>query len=167
MRITEAAPAAATPVGRPRVVTIFFAAPGVLFVALTLVLVVGPAFGFDPLWQPVSVTLPEAAARRDDAEIVRLIQHGADPNAAGTVRAGFIKSNAIILTPLEAAVGIRRADTTKLLLDHGARMDAPTWTRLICFARQEHASEVETLLLERRPSDVAANVSCDGVRTPW
>lgn len=33
-----------------------------------------------------------------------------------------------------AAVGIRRGDMVDLLLDNGARMDADTWTRSICFA---------------------------------
>jgi len=151
---------------RPRVLTLVGAAPGVLFLVLTLVVVVGPAVGFDPLWYAEPVTLPEAAALRDNGEIVRLIQQGADPNAAGVVRAGLIKSNAITLTPLEAAVGIRRADTTALLLDRGATMDGAAWTRLVCFARQEHATDVEALLMTRRPP-AAAVAGCDGITTPW
>ena len=163
MKTTETlAPAAE----RRAAATWLLAAPGVVFVLVTLVFVVGPLFGFDPIWYSEPLTLPEAASLRANAEIVRLIQHGADPSAPGVVRAGYIKSNAITLTPLEAAVGIRREDTVKLLLDSGAAMDVATWTRLICFARQEHAGDVERLLDSRRPAGAGA-AACNGVKTPW
>jgi len=157
----------AAPGRRRLTVTWFVAAPGLLFVLLTVGLVVGPAVGWDPIWYSEPLSLPEAAGLRDNAEIVRLIQHGADPNAPGVVRAGFVKSNAITLTPLEAAVGIRREDTVALLLDEGATMDAATWTRLTCFARQERAGDVVRLLESRRPADADAAADCAGVKTPW
>ena len=53
---------------------------------------------------------------------------------AAAVRAGFARNEAQMLTPLKAAVGIRRGDMVEVLLENGARMDAATWTRLICFA---------------------------------
>ena len=147
--------------------TWLLAAPGVLFVLVTLAFVAGPVVGWDPIWYSEPLSLPEAAGLRDNGEIVRLIQRGADPNAPGVVRAGFVKSNAITLTPLEAAVGIRREDTVKLLLDQGATMDGATWTRLICFARQEHADDVARLLESRRPAGVADANECARVTTPW
>ena len=61
---------------------------------------------------------------------------------AAAVRAGFARNEAQMLTPLEAAVGIRRGDMVEVLLENGARMDAATWTRLICFADVVEAGDV-------------------------
>ena len=111
------------------------------------------------------VSLPEATALRDNGEVMRLIGLGADPNEAGTVRAGFAHNEAQMLTPLEAAVGIRRADMVEVLLENGSVMDATTWTRLTCFAGVVEAGDVRALLEQRRPQDASA--SCEGAQTPW
>jgi hypothetical protein len=162
MRVTEAAP----PQAAPRLLTALFAAPGVIFVLLTATLVIGPLVGFDPIWRSEALTLPEAAGLRDNGEVLRLLRDGADINAAGPIRPDFIKSYEITMTPLEAAVGIRRADMVKLLLDRGAVMDQQSWPGLVCFARQERATDVEALLVERAPAG-ASLASCDGIKTPW
>jgi hypothetical protein len=135
-----------------------------LIVGTALMFAVLP-FGIDPVWHVEPVTLPEAAALRDNAEAMRLIGLGADPNRAGLVRANFAHNKAQMLTPLEAAVGIRRADMVELLLENGARMDGETWTRLICFADVVDAGDVRALLEQRRPPGAAA--TCEGVQTPW
>ncbi len=111
------------------------------------------------------MTLAEAAALHDDGEIVRLIRSGADPNKADTVRRGFVHNEAQILTPLEAAVGARRADIVELLLESGASLDAATRTRLLCFADVVDAGDVSALLETRRPED--GQVMCESVETPW
>ena len=139
--------------------------PGVLLIAATAAMFTVLPFGIDPLWYVEPVTLPEAAALRDNGEVMRLIGLGADPNEAGPVRPNFAHNEAQFLTPLEAAVAIRRADMVELLLDHGARIDAAIWTRLICFADLVEAGDVRDLLEERRPQ--GASAACEGVKTPW
>ena len=139
--------------------------PGALLIAVTAAMFTALPFGIDPLWHVEPVTLPEAAALRDNGEVVRLIGLGADPNEAGIVRQYFAHNEAHVLTPLEAAVSIRRAGIVDLLLEHGARLDAETWAQLICFADVVEAEDVRALLEQRRPQGAPA--TCEGVRTPW
>jgi hypothetical protein len=139
--------------------------PGALLIVATAAMFVALPFGIDPVWHVEQVTLPEAAALRDNGEVMRLIGLGADPNEAGRVRPNFAHNEAQVLTPLEAAVGIRRADMVELLLENGARMDTATWSRLTCFADVVKAGDVRAILDERRPQDAPA--TCEGVRTPW
>jgi hypothetical protein len=138
---------------------------GVLLILGTAGLLAGIPFGVDPVWAVEPVTLPEAAALHDNGEVVRLIMRGDDPNRAGTVRANFVRTEPAVLTPLEAAVAIRRADMVQVLLDNGASLDAGTWTRLFCFATVVDAGEVRALLNDRRPE--RASESCEHVQTPW
>lgn len=139
--------------------------PGALLVAATAVMLLAVPFGIDPMWHVESVSLPEASALRDNGEVMRLIGLGADPNQAGAVRKDLAHNEEFVLTPLEAAVSIDRTDMVELLLENGARMDAATWTRLMCFADAIDAGEVRDLLEQRRPQDASA--SCEGVSTPW
>ena len=81
------------------------------------------------------------------------------------MRAELLRNDALVVTPLEAAVGIDRADIMEVLLDNGAVLDAMTWTRLMCFAASIEADEVVDFLEQRRPADAAT--ACDHVQTPW
>ena len=128
-------------------------------------MLVGLPFGLDPLWRVEPLTLAEAAALRDNGEVVRLIDAGEDPNGAGTVRAELLHNDPLTVTPLEAAVGSDRVDMMEVLLDHGAVLDAATWTRLMCFATAIEADESRALLEQRRPD--GASLACDHVQTPW
>ena len=139
--------------------------PGALLIVATAAMLLGLPFGADPLWQVEPLTLPEAAALHDSGEVVRLIDLGEDPNAAGPVRPDLLRNDAQVVTPLEAAVGARRADIVELLLENGAVMDAEMWTRLMCFAAVVDAGEVRDLLQPRRPA--GASDACDAVQTPW
>jgi hypothetical protein len=140
-------------------------APGAVLIAGTAALLLGLPFGIDPVWRVEPLTLPEAAALYDNGEAVRLIQLGADPNAPGRVRARFLHDNPQTLTPLEAAAGARRSDMIQLLLEHGAVIDAPVWTRLHCIARDVESEEVEEYLAPKRPD--GASDDCSGIQTPW
>ena len=139
--------------------------PGALLIVATAAMFVALPFGIDPIWHVEPVTLSEAAALRDNGEVIRLIGLGADPNKTSAVRADFVQKEAQVLTPLEAAVGIRRADMVELLLENGAHVDATTWTRLMCFADKLKASDVRTILEQRRPQGTSA--TCEDVKTPW
>ena len=141
------------------------ALPGAALILATAVMLAGLMFGVDPLWRVEPLTLAEAAALRDNGEVVRLIEAGEDPNAPGTVRAEFLRNDALTITPLEAAVGSDRVDIMEVLLEHGARLDPATWNGLMCFATAIEADESRALLEQRRPE--GAPLACDHVQTPW
>ena len=136
-----------------------------MLIAATAVLLAGLPFGADPLWAVEPLTLSEAAALRDNGEVVRLIDSGGDVNAAGVVRADVFSDRALEMTPLEAAVAGERADMVELLFEHGARPDPAQWTRLMCFAASVEADDVRALLEPRRPD--GASEECDGVPIGW
>ena len=125
----------------------------------------GLPFGADPLWAVEPVTLSEAAALRDNGEVVRLIESGGDVNARSAVRADVFSDDILEMTPLEAAVAGERADMVELLFDQGARPEATQWTRLMCFATSVEADDVRALLKPQRPE--GASESCDGVAIGW
>jgi hypothetical protein len=161
--ITDAGRASSAPTEKRLAAAL--ALPGTLLIVATAVMLLGLPFGIDPLWRVEPLTLAEAAALRDNGEVVRLIQAGEDPNAPGTVRAELLRNDAQVVTPLEAAVGIDRPDMVETLLENGAVLDAMTWTRLMCFAISIEADEAIEFLDQRRPT--GASTACDHVRTPW
>lgn len=115
------------------------------------------------LWPPDEVTLSEAVATRNNAEAVRLIENGANPNQPGYVRDGLLTNGyAVIVKPIEAAVGAQRADSLRMLLDNGASIDQEELTVLRCLERARHDSGVSELLAAQSMSAV----DCTGVRSP-
>ncbi len=142
------------------------ALPATLLIVATAVMLVGLPFGLDPLWRVEPLTLAEAAALRDNGEVVRLIRSGEDPNRPTLVRAEVLGDHEVTVTPLEAAVGIDRADIIQVLLENGATLDAGTWPHLMCLAASVEADEAKDFLEQRRPDDAAA-ADCDHVPRPW
>jgi hypothetical protein len=115
------------------------------------------------LWPPDEVTLSEAVATRNNAEAVRLIEKGANPNQPGYVRDGLLTNGyAVTVKPIEAAVGAQRADSLRMLLDNGASIDQEELTVLRCLEQARHDSGVSELLAAQATSAV----DCAGVRSP-
>ena len=142
-------------------------APSLVLIAVVGVFVaVAATTGYLPFAAPSDLTLPEAAGLRDLLEIEGQIRRGADPNVRAQVRRDIIRSTPLELTPLEAAVGIRRLDVVRLLERNGARIDAATLPVLFCFAEREKAADIVEYLQERAPGETAA-VDCSGVALPW
>jgi len=139
--------------------------PGVLLIAATTAMLVGLPFGADPLWAVEPMTLSEAAALRDNGEVVRLIELGEDVNGTSAVRPDIVSDRALVLTPIEAAVAAERADMVELLLEQGARMDTALWTRLMCFSANVEADDVRALLEPRRPEGSVED--CNHVQVRW
>jgi hypothetical protein len=139
--------------------------PGLLLIAATTAMLIGLPFGVDPLWAVEPVTLSEAAALRDNGEVVRLIDSGEDVNGTSAVRPDILSAHSLVVTPIEAAVAAERADMVDLLLEQGARLDADLWTRLMCFSASVEADDVQALLEPRRPEGVVEH--CDGVEIGW
>jgi hypothetical protein len=135
----------------------------VVCVALPAIIATAVAAASPLFWKGGSLTLSEAAALRDAGEVARQIASGADPNAAYPLRPGVLAASS--LTPLEAAVGSRRAEIVDVLLTHGATVNAGGWRRLHCFAVRTGASDVVSMLDRYKPADAPS--SCEGVSTPF
>jgi quinol-cytochrome oxidoreductase complex cytochrome b subunit len=78
--------------------------PGALLIAATTVMLLGLPLGADPLWAVEPMTLSEAAALRDNGEVVRLIESGEDVNGTSVVRPNVFSERELVMTPIEAAV---------------------------------------------------------------
>ena len=123
------------------------ATPALLALAFSAVLAAGWALGLHPFWARPELTLSEAAATRDAGEVVRLIeQQGHDPNASYSVREGVL-GPATSVSPVEAAVIVKRAEMLRLLFRHGASPAQDERRRLACTARQNGAGDVVAALL--------------------
>jgi hypothetical protein len=136
--------------------------PGCLLAVLSVIALIIAAFGEHPMWPHEPLNLAEAAITREEAEAVRLIEDGHDPNARYPVRAGLMFDRPTRLTPLEAAVARDDVPTLRQLLARGAAMDTAIWIRLRCSAPGERMPPV---LDELRPA--GATMQCAGVTAPW
>jgi hypothetical protein len=115
------------------------------------------------LWPADEVTLSEAVATRNNAEAVRLIESGANPNQPSYVRDGLLTNGyAVTIKPIEAAVGAQRADSVRMLLAIGAAVDQEELTVLRCLEEARHDSGVRELLAAQS----TGAVDCNGVRSP-
>jgi hypothetical protein len=139
--------------------------PAVVLAVIELSMLVFAIFGDHPLWRYESLNLSEAAALRDAAEIVRLIDLGHDPNTRRTVRAGFLDGDAHEVTPLAAATHSDRSELVDLLMSKGAKLDAASWARLRCFAQHNGRHDAASALDAWRPA--GATVDCSGSETVW
>ena len=134
-------------------------------VILALVSVWWTTAGFagDGLWPPDNVTLSEAVATRNNAEALRLMEQGADPNRPGRVRDGLLTNGyAVTIKPIEAAVGAQRADSVRMLLANGVLVDDDERRMLLCLEQTRRDSGVRELLVAESDDQV----NCDGLRSP-
>lgn len=123
------------------------------------------------LWPPDTVTLAEAIATRNNAEALRLITIGADPNQPTRVRDGLLTSGYdVVVTPVEAAVGAQRADSLRMLLVNGAVINEPELRILRCYERVRRDSSVretlDMLATGEPPTTLTPGPECSGVRLP-
>jgi hypothetical protein len=151
-------------------VTFVAALPCIALAALSAWWIAGGLFGAG-LWPPDSVTLAEAVATRNNAEALRLISLGADPNRPSRVREGLLTSGYdVVVTPVEAAVGAQRADSLRMLLANGAVVDERELRVLRCYERTRRDSGVREILDARSQSlpstALGPEPDCAGVRLP-
>lgn len=111
-----------------------------------------PAF-----WSGGTLTLAEAAALRDQGEVARLIEAGADPDREYALRPDILATTRA--TPLEAAVAARRPEIVQLLMREGATMDEGRWRHLHCVAIDIGAADVIQAVDAYRPATASA-ASC-------
>src|SRR5688500_4931932 len=146
-------------VNRPAALAV--ALPGCLLAAATVVALTLAAFGEHPMWPHEDVNLAEAAGVREEAEVVRLIEQGQNPNASYPVRSGLLFERPARLTPLEAAVINDDPAIVAQLFANGVAVDGPLWVALRCLAGD---SRVAPVLDEYRPQ--AAVLDCEGLVAP-
>lgn len=116
------------------------------------------------LWPPDEVTLAEAAATGNTAEVLRLIAAGDDPNGRTFARAVALSGRRDRwMTPLEAAVWRNDPGMVRLLLHEGAAADAHARRELRCLANAVHGQETRALLDRLWPEP---NPTCEGFQLP-
>lgn len=99
------------------------------------------------MWPAEAVTLAEAAATRNSAEVLRLVGRGHDPSRRERVRAALLSTRRDrLLTPLEAAVWTGSSDIVRLLLDNHARADRVVRDELRCLANEVGERQTRVLL---------------------
>ena len=101
------------------------AAPAALLALTRVVFLVLAVWDVHPFWRWEPLNLAEAAALRDRGEVARLLAEGEDPNATYRVRRGVVRSYAMQMTPMAAALAARRDEIVQLLLDGGAKPHTP------------------------------------------
>lgn len=126
----------------PRALAIAAALPPVALAAFTAVSLVLALGGRHPLWRISDVNIAEAAATRDAASVVLLIQEGHDPDIARFVRPGLLERGAIRATPLEAAVAEDRVEIVDVLLRHGASLTEAQRAAFTCAARARGDADI-------------------------
>lgn len=141
------------------------AAPPVVFLAAAAILLMNGAAGRDPFAAPADLTLPEAAAIRDEAEVLRQIGDGVDPDAPALLRRGVLSDPEFLMTPLEAAVAAKHETIVRLLLENGATVGDENWPVLVCLAQRSDQEGIAALLMAYSPDGVPPD--CRAVRLPF
>jgi hypothetical protein len=138
--------------------------PGVILACSIVVLAVASAAGLAPTAGDYQLTLAEAAALHDIAEIVRLVRTGADPRQPAPVRAGILREQRMVVTPMTAAILERRVDVIAVLADVGARIRAEELPQYWCLAKVRGDAAVLAAIEAQAPPP--ANIDCPTALRP-
>ena len=150
----------------PQLLLLAAALPAFAWVVFCVVWLVAAAVDVPAAFDGRTMTLTEAAAIASHADVARLLQRGADPNAPARLRAGIVRNRESVMTPLEAATGSIRTGPVQMLVDRGATIDQKTVPVLWCSAVARGNGDMLTFLREHAPrGDVP--VDCNGVRSVW
>lgn len=142
-------------------------APGVVVAGCVVVLLLAWAVAPSSI-DGSSLTLSEAAALADQADVVRLLRRGDDPNARQRVRRLVLREIDLQMTPLEAAAAGTTGNRLALmrrLVDAGAVLGRDNYPVLWCLAERRHNGEVMDGLTKLLPGQPAP--ACSRVRIPW
>jgi len=114
--------------------------------------VANPAGGW--VWPPDDVNVSEAVATRNYAELVRLLENGADPTRPNLVRASILTSRPVVVIPVEAAVMARNAGMLGLLMDKGAVVTPSMAGKLKCLNVEYPDQDIKAMLDQVAPGDL-------------
>ena len=153
-------------VTRLRWLLVAAAAPAVILACLEATILMIATVRDHPRWPNMDLNLSEATAVRDDAEVVRLLEGGENPDVRRPVRSGLVGNDVEIeATPLEAAISIRRSGLVNLLFERGANPSDVDWIRLRCSAQILEHADVVAVFDARRPEGV--ETGCSGDERLW
>jgi hypothetical protein len=138
--------------------------PGLVVAAAVLAVLLLRAVGAAPFTVPGPMTLSEAAALESDADVVRLLDAGADVNQPAHVRRTRIRAVHGTMTPIEAAMTSRHVSVMTLLANAGAQIGAAEVPVLWCIAESQRNPDAQAWLRSRASGLVPAD--CNGVRIP-
>ena len=140
------------------------ALPGLVAAGLVVCVLLAQAL-WPRLIDGSSLTLPEAVGLGDPADVIRLLRHGADPNARDRLRGRVIGNKGNFrMTPLEAAAAGGSAAMLPLLVQAGARIDSGSYAVAWCFAETLRHSDVSAFLTSQLPGQ---SPDCRHTRLPW
>jgi hypothetical protein len=149
--------------GRTAVLEWALVLPAVLSLALAFLGSIGASVGFVAA-VPGDLTISEAAALRDRAELIRLIRAGVDVAARARVRSGIIRDREYMLTPLEAATATQRDEIVRLLVSEGAPLDESSFPTVYCIAASSGFETIVELLRKVAPDREPPQ--CENVQLP-
>jgi hypothetical protein len=129
---------------------------------LSLLLLAGFAvsetLGHTPLAYRRPINIAEAAGMGRGAEVLRFLQHGADPAVVAPVHPDVISSAITRVTALEAAVWSRRVELVRML-DRYHRFDGAQRAHLACLARDIGTADVAEYLGVSNPGACEAGAT--------
>lgn len=105
------------------------------------------------IWPPDDVNVSEAVATRNYAELVRLLDNGADPTRPNLVQASLLTSRPVVAIPVEAAVMARNGTMLSLLINKGAVVTPRMVGKLKCLNSEYPDREVKEMLDRMAPGD--------------
>jgi hypothetical protein len=141
------------------------ALPAAVWVVFSAIWLAASVLGIPRGFDGRTMTLTEATAVASHADVARLLQGGADPNAPARLRAHLVRNNETTITPLEAATGAIRTGPVQMLVDHGAKIDETNYAVLWCAARARNNEDMIRFLESQRP--YKAVIDCHAVRPVW
>ena len=136
----------------PCAVALLFAVSGV-----TAIVTGRPA-----VWPARPVTISEAMANRDEAEVVRQAVAGVSLDGRYDVYDVIKRGRHTPATPLEAAIATREDYMFALGLAYGAHLGPDNARPLFCLAEAEKATAIRDGLKDKFGAQ-----ACDGVTLPW
>jgi hypothetical protein len=119
--------------------------------------------GLAPAAPDHQLTLAEAAALHDIAEVVRLVRQGHDPREPAVVRAGILRDRPLTLTPMAASILARRVDSIDVLVAQGGGIPADEFPQYWCLAQSGGDAAVLAAVQAQVPR--TAPVDCSTVQT--
>jgi hypothetical protein len=148
-----------------RLILLVTALPAALLGVMTAGMLLRALGGTHPHWRVEPLNLSEAAALRDPATVVRMIERGEDAYLRREVRADLLFNDPYALTPLEAAIASGRADVLEIILVSAPPAEPAVWNRARCLATLEGDGDLGEVLDRFRPE--SAVVDCNGITKPW
>jgi hypothetical protein len=114
-------------------------------------------------WPETSLTLPEAIATANYAEVARLLEDGTDPNPAATIREDLLTGHLMRLTPMQTAVWTRNVQIARMLRERGVIAGTTGMGVLKCLNAEHPDVDIKALLDEMAPD---VNPDCATVTLP-